>query len=73
MASSGQAGGGPLLILLPSGIDSYVRDVEIRHKDVNRVAGQFWGGEIPRNPKLEQRHRCRLPPAGGGGWDCFYW
>ena len=36
--------------------------------------GTIWGGmidQIPWNPQLEQRRGCRLPPAGGGGWDRF--
>jgi hypothetical protein len=69
-ASSGRAGG-PSLILLPSGIDSYVGERRIMTRGRQPRCGTILGWRNPLNPQLEQRRGCRLPPAGGGGWDRF--
>jgi hypothetical protein len=69
---SGQAGGGPLLIIftLTVRIPTY-RYVKMTTRISTALRENLGWDKSPENPQLEQWRGCRLPPTGGGGKDCF--
>jgi hypothetical protein len=69
---SGRASGGPLLIIFTLGlpIPTYCY-VKMTTRTSTALRDDLGWDKSPENPQLEQRCECRIPPAGGSGWDCF--
>ncbi len=69
---SGRARGGPLLIIFTLGLPIHTYCyVKMTTRTSTALRDDLGWDKSPENPQLEQRRGCRLPPAGGGGWDCF--